>query len=116
MLSTRQVAEQLGCTPKVVRQFFRSDDSIANVGSGARYTVDVKDMARIKRRFNEWMGDRALANREDEQPDRPGIPVARLSGKLTSKQRAERDRLTKERVDRLEASLRARGLHVSQMK
>lgn len=114
MLSTREVAERLNTSPKVVRQFFRADDTFGGVGSGARYAVNEKDMPRLAKRFEVWSEGKAVTT-TNEVPDRPGLPVARLSGTLTTSQRAERDRLTRERVDRLEASLKERGLHISQM-
>lgn len=54
-MDTRDVAEHLGTTPRVLRQFLRSShSSFAPVGSGARYDFTDRELGTIKRRFDEW--------------------------------------------------------------
>lgn len=114
VLTTREAADELGTTPKVLRQFLRQDD-LGGVGSGARYEIKVKHLSALRRRFEAWVGDRALVTRVAMDTDGlPGLPVSIL----TSRSRATDamvSHLSRERVDRLEAALRERGLHISQM-
>jgi hypothetical protein len=113
VLSTREAAEALGTTPKVLRQFLRQD-SIGGVGSGARYEIKQKHIKALRRRFEEWVGDRALITRVTVDTDTPGLPITILTTRSRATDNMVRQ-LSHDRVDRLEAALRARGLHVSQM-
>lgn len=54
-MDTAEVAELLGTTPRVLRQFLRSPVStFVAVGSGARYEFNDRDVPTIKKRFADW--------------------------------------------------------------
>jgi hypothetical protein len=56
-MDTRDVATQLGITPRLLRQFLRSPFStFAAVGSGGRYDFTDRDVQAIGKRFAEWRG------------------------------------------------------------
>lgn len=115
-LSTREVAAELNTTPKVLRQFLRQDDTFGGVGSGACYVFTRKNLPRLKKRFEAWKGNRALTTTTKLDHDgQPGLPVEVL-GRNDQKTRDMIRKQAEERVDRLEAMLKERGLHISQMK
>lgn len=56
-MDTAEVADKLGTTPRVLRQFLRSPMSTyVAVGSGARYEFTERDLPTIAKRFAEWQG------------------------------------------------------------
>jgi predicted transcriptional regulator len=128
MLTTRQVAEELGTTPKTLRTFLRKDDTFGGVGSGSRYSFDKKDLPRLKKRFQEWVS--GTGNYEGDKPKgaivngkayikgegEKGMDKSILTKKLNKAERDEIRRKAAARVDRLEAALKSRNLHISQMK
>lgn len=115
-MSTRDVAAELGIAPKVLRQFLRQDETFGGVGSGSRYEFDPKDLPRLKKRFEAWKGDRALSTVTKLDHDgQLGLPVEVLRRKDANTRELIRRR-AEERVDRLEAMLKERGLHISQQK
>lgn len=57
-MDTTEVASKLGTTPRLLRQFLRSDYSTFQaVGSGARYDFTDKDLPSLEKRFGEWRKD-----------------------------------------------------------
>src|SRR4030042_336766 len=56
-MNTAEVAEYLGTTPRILRQFLRHPSStFVAVGSGSRYDFRLSDMKTLQKRFNEWQG------------------------------------------------------------
>jgi hypothetical protein len=56
-MDTKTVAEAIGTTPRVLRQFLRSGDStFVAVGSGARYEFTEADIPTLVKRFSLWQG------------------------------------------------------------
>lgn len=54
-MDTGEVAEAVGTTPRILRQFLRSRMStFVSVGSGSRYEFDDRDLPTILARFTEW--------------------------------------------------------------
>lgn len=54
-MNTAEVAEKLGTTPRILRQFLRHPSStFVAVGSGARYDFRSSDLATLKKRFTQW--------------------------------------------------------------
>lgn len=51
-LNTAQAAEKLGTDPKTFRKFLRK--SGLGVGKGARYSLEARDVAKMKKAFSEW--------------------------------------------------------------
>lgn len=81
-MDTRAAAENLGTTPKRLRQFLRSEAStFAAVGSGARYDFTASDLVTMARRFAAWNGKVPATH----APPVDDVPDGRLS-------QAERDR------------------------
>lgn len=119
MLSTREAAEYLQTTPKTLRQFLRADDTFEAVGSGSRYGIEQHDLPRLKKRFDAWASKKkgvwAIDANAADNEGQPGLPASILG----RRDRATRELVAKraeERVDRLEALLKSKGLHISQMK
>lgn len=103
-LSAPQLAAEIGTDPKTLRRFLRENDSFRNPGSGKRYTFTPREAESVKRAFNAWDGTRT--RRQTTGDTRPKNKSERTA--------AEREKRAKERVDALETSLRARGVHIDQ--
>lgn len=132
-MDTREVAEALGTTPKVLRQFLRSAVStFTAVGSNARYDFSETDVRAMAPRFARWASGkknavtgpvvvqskpnatttRTHADKDQAVWDEEGpvkLPDIRDPRVLAEVRRAEADR-----VARLEERLLAAGLHISQ--
>lgn len=71
-LSTREVAEKVGTDPTTLRVFLRATSQ--NVGSGKRYALPAKDVAKVKKEFVAWEAERkavreaAKAAADDQGP------------------------------------------------
>lgn len=117
-LSTREAADALNTTPKLLRQFLRQDDTFGGVGSGARYSIEEANVPALKARFTKWAEGKTNVWPIDKAADTdgdPGLPAAILR----RRDKASRELIAKraeERVNRLEALLREKGLHISQIK
>ncbi len=55
-LSTREIAEKLGTTPRMLRRFLRSERK--GVGTGSRYEFTTAQVASLKKQFAAWEQDR----------------------------------------------------------
>lgn len=62
-LTTKQVAEALGTTPKELRVFLRASEHYDNAGSGGRYAFAPKDVGPMKTRFTAWKKERDEARK-----------------------------------------------------
>lgn len=58
-LSTRKVAEKVGTDPKTLRVFLRATSQ--GVGSGKRYALPAKEVAKVKKEFATWEAERKAA-------------------------------------------------------
>lgn len=135
-MDTTEVAEALGTSPRLLRQFLRSDYStFAAVGSGARYDFTDKDMPTLERRFSEWRKDgKPRPNAEKAaKPSAPKQPNKAAKQKARDEQEwAEEGPVILEDIrnprirarvladakaaeDRLMTRLAAAGLHVFQL-
>lgn len=132
-MDTRDVAEHLGTTPRVLRQFLRSPIStFAAVGSGGRYDFSTADMATLEKRFVQWRGEskakvttpvraipstaeklkaqreRDLAEWEDEGPvELEDIRDPRVRARVRAAARMAEDQLM--------MLLMAKGMHITQL-
>lgn len=139
-LTTNDVAEQIGVTPRKLRQFLRSSTStFVAVGSGARYEFKDADVPVIRKRYAEWAGrDQARSTTQTTTPrsrsrrtDKPtqdeidravwqeeeienGGPV-KLPDIRDLRVRARVRALAREQEERLEMLLLSKGLHVTQL-
>lgn len=113
-LSAAEAASELGTDPKTLRRFLRQDPNFVNAGSGGRYTFTDDDLPGLRDRFATWQG-RPKSSKSSTIEDKPGLPASVARSRKPSDVRAVRD-LSTERVDRLEAALKAHGLHISQMR
>lgn len=131
-MNTREAADKLNTDAKRLRRFLRADNTYRNAGHGGRYEFTEKDIPTLQKRFAKWAGaddakkkkpapEASAKSDRREAPGRREVPamaevVARIpANKLPDAVRAERDRLSRERVDRLEKRLIATGLHISQI-
>lgn len=53
-LTTKQVADAIGTTPRELRVFLRASSDYQAVGAGKRYAFDTKDIGPMKTRFDVW--------------------------------------------------------------
>jgi hypothetical protein len=115
---TKAAAERIGTTPKKLRQFLRSDPTFRNAGAGGKYAFSDADLVVLEKRFN---AKAPAAEAKARTPRRQVkdtdfiLTTDQLHRGLTRSERERRDAASRERVDRLEARLRAAGLHLSQM-
>lgn len=68
--STKDIAAELGVSPRNLRKFLRHAG--VGVGQGSRYEFDSADLERIRARFAAWNAGRAKLVRfvdEDEDAD-----------------------------------------------
>ena len=68
-LTTAQLAEEIGTTPKTLRKFLRADARAADKGDtlpgkGARYAIERKAVKGLKSRFTKWQAAEAAARAE----------------------------------------------------
>lgn len=131
-MNSSQIAEKLGTTSKELRRFLRADPSYTNASntSSGRYNFTDQDFPTLQRRFAAWQSKNAgrkrvpkMASDAPAQSKRrvradggPGLPTEFATRKLYASERARRDRLSHERVDRLEEKLIAANLHISQIR
>lgn len=112
-----EAAAELGTDGKTLRRFLRQDPTFTNAGSGGRYEFTTADMPKLRERFDAW------ANRPKNSKstgvaliaDGAGLPHSIVRSR-NPQDRARVRELSKQRVDRLEAALKAAGLHISQMR
>lgn len=127
-MDTKQAASVLSTEPKTLRRFLRADSHYANAGAGGRYVFSDDDMPEMRKRFENWLGEKASKPSTPRAPrvkepadDTEAIARQRISTKVLGRrmyasERTKRDAISRARVDRLEAALIAKGLHISQMK
>lgn len=109
--SAKDAAVELGTDGKTLRRFLRQDATYRNAGAGGRYTFTTADMPTLRARFNAWAKPRTtrVAKAKVANGDAGLSHVEAKNPALVKK-------LTEERIDRLEAALREKGLHISQMR
>jgi hypothetical protein len=117
-MDTKQVAAALNTEPKLLRRFLRADSNYANAGAGGRYVFTDDDVADMRERFQAWVGNKTAKPKAKRvvasSPDK--LPVSMLGRKLYASERTRVQAIARARVDRLEAALLEKGLHISQMK
>lgn len=69
-LSTREVAEKVGTDPKTLRVFLRATSQ--GVGSGKRYALPAKEVAKVKKEFATWEAERQAAREAARATDDQG--------------------------------------------
>jgi hypothetical protein len=131
-VNSSEAARKLGTTSKELRRFLRADPSYTNAAStsSGRYNFTDSEFSILQRRFTAWQSKNAGRKRaprvdgDASEPrttrkrsnDQPGLPTGFATRKLYTSEREQRDRLSRERVERLEQQLLATGLHISQMR
>lgn len=91
MLDSRAVADMLGTTPKILRQFLRSPQSTFQaVGSNARYEFTTNDLPTLRKRFAEWAAKRSTP--ATVKPTKSNVAQAQRDEAVTKRTQAERDR------------------------
>jgi predicted Zn-dependent peptidase len=133
-MDTSEVAEKLGTTPRILRQFLRSPSStFVAVGSGSRYDFTAKDLDTLRKRFADWQG---AGKPKPNTPKKDKAPKGeKVSGEPSKKDAAVwfeegpvriediRDPRVRARVKRdaqaaemrLMLLLLAKGMHVTQL-
>lgn len=108
-LSARQAAEQIGTDAKTLRRFLRENDSYTNVGSGGRYSFTQREVTSMAKAFASWNVDRPKKTAPaSEKTAKTPASKSKTESAADKKKRAEA------RVDKLEKSLKDRGVHISQ--
>ena len=134
-MDTKDVAADLGTTPRVFRAFLRSPMStFVAVGSGARYEFTEQDLPVLRKRFAEWQGagkpkpsngatqiprtrnTRSQATKaKDEEMWAEEGPV-RLEDIRNPQVRARVKAAAQAAEDRLTLMLLAKGMHITQLR
>lgn len=96
VMTTNDVADELGTDAKTLRKFFRSDKcDIEPVGQGKRYAITPDDIEDLKIAFSAWSGGKAKkADADDAEPKPDKAPAkgkARKSKKAAPAPVAEED-------------------------
>lgn len=113
--NTSELAAELGTTPRTLRIFLRACPEYSNAGSGGRYDFTTADLPQLKRLFADWNKPKTERKaRVKKSAGDQGLPW-KIAMSKDPADIARVRRLSEERVDRLEAALRERGLHISQM-
>jgi predicted transcriptional regulator len=67
-LTTKEVAEQVGCSPKTLRKFLRfqakeagGEVGVDTPGKGKRYSFEPKEVKSIKKQYADWSAAQAAA-------------------------------------------------------
>lgn len=69
-ITTTELADALGTDPRTARKFLRSEEGKnAKVGKGARWSIEKREVASLKKRFIAW--EAAKAPKVDEAPETP---------------------------------------------
>lgn len=83
-MNTAEVANKLGTTPRIFRQFLRSPVStFVAVGSGSRYEFTTSDLPMLEKRFRDWeSGGKSKAVKKTRTPkitpiEKPSRPARR---------------------------------------
>jgi hypothetical protein len=122
-MDTREVAMHLNVSPRELRKFLRADPEFVNAGCGGKYTFELKDMPRLKKRYTAYKnGDlkklapiiKKTTPRTNAQADlivESGLPITILHvRKISSTLRRQRDSINAAREARLIEQLKACGL------
>lgn len=89
-MDTSEVAEMIGTTPRMLRQFLRSGHStFVPVGSGARYEFSDRDIPTLTKRFGQWKADGKPRPDADKKPK--GTSPARSAKVDKQRQRDEQE-------------------------
>jgi predicted transcriptional regulator len=124
-MDTREVAENLNVTARELRKFLRADPEFMNAGCGGKYTFELSDMPRLRKRYRAYKNGELkkltpVVKRSVKKPSvtsefdkivESGMPItiARVH-KLGEKQRRQRDIINAAREARLFEAMRAVGL------
>lgn len=110
-----EAAIELGTDPKTLRRLLRNSPDWTAPGSGGSWVFTTADLPKLKILVNGHQSKpRGGAKGKSAIDDAPGLP-ARLVRSRDPKDIAAVRKHTQDRVERLEAALKARGLHISQM-
>lgn len=105
-LSTADIANELGTSPRTLRQFLRSASSTYTaVGSGARYAFTDADLPTLRNRFAAWNTKGKVVPMTDDSTKRyangsTGSAPSRQPGYVNPKRKALRA-MTQDERDRL---------------
>lgn len=126
-MTPKEVADKLGVSAKTLRSFLRRDPKYKSPGSGGSYDLSRFKFADIEKEFNAWRNAitprarRSSAQAEELIAPLSGnsraLPVTRLRrGEVPDDVKQDARRINQERINRLEAALLSRGMHISQMR
>lgn len=106
-----EAANELGIDAKTLRRLLRNPASgFEAPGSGGSWSFSTADLPKLKDLVADHNNKPTGKGRSRTISDAPGLSVR--DARDPAKVRA----ITEERVDRLEAALKASGLHISQMR
>lgn len=86
VLTTNEVADELGTDAKTLRKFFRSDKcDIEPVGQGKRYAITPDDIDDLRTSFQAWSSGKAKKADEGDEPKEPKADKAPVTKKANKK-------------------------------
>lgn len=74
-ITATELASELGTTGREVRKFLRADAKAKNIptpGKGARYAIEKKQIASLRKRFTAW-DEARKAPKPDAEVDAPEV-------------------------------------------
>jgi hypothetical protein len=136
-MTSSDVAREIGTDAKTLRRFLRADPSYRNVGSGGRYDFQPSDIPTVKKLFTAWIDGKKVSIKPSGKTSVKTVDAtprtrAEIDADVWAEEDAQRAaaglgpvvvppmtptlrQAAAERVARLEARLRERGRHVSQV-
>lgn len=88
VMTTSDVADELGTDPKTLRKFFRSEQcDIEPVGQGKRYAITPDDIDDLRTAFDLWANGKAkkATKADDAEPEPKKAPAKSKKTKGTKK-------------------------------
>jgi hypothetical protein len=135
LYTSAQAADQLRTDAKTLRRFLRATPEWSNPGSGGRYAFEASDIKAMRKQFPAWLADQSTGTKSAKPKTRakikitatgkPKVVPADLPPVDTSESPEVWDGplpdvttariVGAERARRLDARLRATGVHISQL-
>jgi hypothetical protein len=113
--SVKELAAELGTDGKTLRRWLRDHSGLEQPGSGQPWKITTSQAPKVRSGFEKHINRPKNVSKSSST----GAPLIDDAPGLTHEQARDPQlvrKITEERVDRLEAALRATGKHISQMR
>lgn len=115
VFTVKELAAELGTDGKTLRRWLRDHSGLEQPGSGQPWQITQAQAPKVRAGFAKHTSRPRTATKSDTNgrpliEDRPGLTHEQAKDPQLVR------KITQERVDRLEAALKATGKHISQMR